>query len=556
MGIMIPSIIVGLFLVMAAYPAYAGVQTLELEKSSYTNNDIMKFSGVETNGSKAVSVVIRSSSGNFVGLLGDPLSDPDGNFETVGKKVSEIFSSSGIYNATGFSDTQKESEGLTLRLEYDGRKVILLPSYTLALVAIGDKSVEEGERVSFTARVTDSSLDELTYSLDGEIPDGASINSSTGQFTWTPSSTHGHPRGVAYTFDVVVTKDSLKHTESVTVTVTEPEATEPEPKPAPQPEPEPEPEPEPAPSADTEKMIPAPFVDKTADPQSYVDRYFSEASYKKWFDQTYPEYASIYEAVGLEEPLLIPAPFVDKTADPQSYVDRYFSEASYKKWFDDTYPEYASIYEAVGLEKPLLIPAPFVDKTADPQSYVDRYFSEASYKKWFDDTYPEYSSIYEAVGLEESKIEESESGQCGIGTQLVDGKCEIIPNQAGGGCLIATAAFGSELAPQVQLLREVRDNTLLSTESGTSFMSGFNDLYYSFSPSIADLERQSPVFRETVKLFITPMLSTLSIMTLAEEGSESSVLGLGLSVIALNLGMYIAAPAVICLKVRGRLKAK
>ena len=120
----------------------------------------------------------------------------------------------------------------------------------------------------------------------------------------------------------------------------------------------------------------------------------------------------------------------------------------------------------------------------------------------------------------------------------------------GGGCLIATAAYGSELAPQVQFLREVRDNTLLSTESGTSFMTGFNSLYYSFSPAVADLERESPMFREAVKLFITPMLSTLSIMTLADEGSESSVLGLGISVIALNLGMYIAAPVIIIHRLR------
>ena len=58
------------------------------------------------------------------------------------------------------------------------------------------------------------------------------------------------------------------------------------------------------------------------------------------------------------------------------------------------------------------------------------------------------------------------------------------------------------------------------------------------------------MFREAVKLFITPMLSTLSIMTLVDEGSESSVLGLGISVIALNLGMYIAAPAILIKKLR------
>jgi len=126
----------------------------------------------------------------------------------------------------------------------------------------------------------------------------------------------------------------------------------------------------------------------------------------------------------------------------------------------------------------------------------------------------------------------------------------------GGGCLIATAAFGSELAPQVQFLREVRDNTLLSTTSGATFMTGFYHIYYSFSPAVADLERENPAFREAVKLFITPMLSTLSIMALADEGSESQVLGLGISVIALNLGMYIAAPAAVGFAVRKHLKSR
>ena len=114
-------------------------------------------------------------------------------------------------------------------------------------------------------------------------------------------------------------------------------------------------------------------------------------------------------------------------------------------------------------------------------------------------------------------------------------------SEEGGGCLIATAAYGSELAPQVQMLREIRDNQLMNTESGKSFMSSFNELYYTFSPTIADMERENPMFKEIVKAGLTPMLSTLAIMESAE--SESEVLGLGLSVIALNLGMYIGLPA-------------
>ena len=120
----------------------------------------------------------------------------------------------------------------------------------------------------------------------------------------------------------------------------------------------------------------------------------------------------------------------------------------------------------------------------------------------------------------------------------------------GGGCLIATATYGSEMSQQVQQLRELRDNQLLQTESGTVFIGMFNDIYYSFSPTIADMEREHPLFKEAVKLAITPMISTLSLMETAE--SESEVLGVGISVIALNLGMYIAVPAIIIVGIRKR----
>ena len=125
------------------------------------------------------------------------------------------------------------------------------------------------------------------------------------------------------------------------------------------------------------------------------------------------------------------------------------------------------------------------------------------------------------------------------------------PTPIGGGCLIATATYGSEMAPQVQQLRELRDNQLLQTESGTAFMEMFNDVYYSFSPVIADYERENPLFKEAVKLAITPMISSLSLMESAD--SESEVLGLGLSVIALNLGMYLGVPAIVVIGIRKRL---
>jgi len=118
----------------------------------------------------------------------------------------------------------------------------------------------------------------------------------------------------------------------------------------------------------------------------------------------------------------------------------------------------------------------------------------------------------------------------------------------GGGCLIATATYGSEMALQVQQLRELRDNQLLQTESGSAFMTTFNDIYYSFSPTIADYERENPLFKEAVKLAITPMISTLSLMANAE--SESEVLSIGISVIMLNVGMYLAVPAIVVIRIR------
>ena len=126
--------------------------------------------------------------------------------------------------------------------------------------------------------------------------------------------------------------------------------------------------------------------------------------------------------------------------------------------------------------------------------------------------------------------------------------------EKGGGCLIATATYGSELAPQVQQLRELRDNSLLQTESGTSFMNSFNDFYYSFSPVIADYERENPLFKEMVNITITPLISSLSILNYVEINSELDVLGYGISLIILNVGMYFVAPAIIIVGIKKKLR--
>ncbi|MDH3656853.1 MAG: Ig domain-containing protein [Nitrosopumilus sp.] len=345
---------------------------------------------------------------------------------------------------------------------------------------MGKFSIDEKNTLSFPVKITDSSIKNVSFSLAQNPPAGAKISSNTGVFTWTPTDSQG---GKSYTFDVAAKKDSMTDRQSITITVNDVKS-----------EPVKEPEPtEPEPITEPKDLGLASFVDETKDPQSYVDRYNTEESYKKWFDDNYSEYSSIYQAVGLEEPVETPA-FVDPNQDPQYYVDRYNTEESYKKWFDDNYPN-ITIYQAVGLEEP--------KEVEDPEPQI---------------------------------------GLCGAGTELVDGKCELV-KQPGGGCLIATATYGSEMAPQVQYLREIRDGKVMSTESGISFMTGFNSLYYSFSPYIADYERENPVFKEMVKVGITPLLSSLSVMSLAD--SEEEILGYGIGVILMNLGMYVAAPTMM-----------
>jgi hypothetical protein len=123
-------------------------------------------------------------------------------------------------------------------------------------------------------------------------------------------------------------------------------------------------------------------------------------------------------------------------------------------------------------------------------------------------------------------------------------------NQNGGGCLVATATFGTELASQVQMLRELRDTKVMNTEAGTMFLSGFNQFYYSFSPTIADWERQSLIFKEFVKITITPLLATLSLLNYLDINSEANVLGAGIGIISLNLGFYFGIPLAVALRLK------
>ena len=117
----------------------------------------------------------------------------------------------------------------------------------------------------------------------------------------------------------------------------------------------------------------------------------------------------------------------------------------------------------------------------------------------------------------------------------------------GGGCLIATAAFGGELAPQVQALRTFRDRYVLATRGGLAFLNVFNAWYYSWSPVVAEAERRSPLLQGFIRLMLNPLLAEL---TLAERvyaslafNPEAAILAAGILVSSLLALTYLAAPA-------------
>ena len=78
-------------------------------------------------------------------------------------------------------------------------------------------------------------------------------------------------------------------------------------------------------------------------------------------------------------------------------------------------------------------------------------------------------------------------------------------------CIIATVAFGSEISPEVNFLRNFRDTYILSTFAGRSFYTAFNAFYYSWSPYVASAIRGSEVAKAVVRVMIYPLLGILKV---------------------------------------------
>lgn len=120
-----------------------------------------------------------------------------------------------------------------------------------------------------------------------------------------------------------------------------------------------------------------------------------------------------------------------------------------------------------------------------------------------------------------------------------------ISEPTGGGCLVATAAYGTEAASAVQRLREARER-VVATEAGALFVDAFNAVYYAVSPAAADLSRQSPPLRSLSLVLMSPALASASLVELAESDLQVAVLGSAALLACMGAYAGVPAAALLC----------
>ena len=160
------------------------------------------------------------------------------------------------------------------------------------------------------------------------------------------------------------------------------------------------------------------FPDPNVGLSVYLDLYETDAGFRGWFDETYPG-STVAEIVGAGaggDPKTRVPGFPDPATSAREYVDRYDADAGFREWFDETFPEY-DIADVVGEPEP----APPPERPGRLDYYKGRYGEEPAYRAWFD-SYFFGRALAEVVGTVDRPY-----GECGAGTSLRDGICQVGP---------------------------------------------------------------------------------------------------------------------------------
>ena len=166
------------------------------------------------------------------------------------------------------------------------------------------------------------------------------------------------------------------------------------------------------------------FPDPRVGLSVYLDLYETDAGFREWFDETYPDStvaevvggAGAAAAAGADDPRERVPGFPDPGTSAREYVDRYDADAGFREWFDETFPEY-EIADVVGEPEP----APPPERPGRLDYYKGRYGEEPAYRAWFD-SYFFGRALAEVVGTVDRPY-----GECGAGTSLRDGICQVGP---------------------------------------------------------------------------------------------------------------------------------
>ncbi|MBU1870249.1 MAG: PKD domain-containing protein [Candidatus Omnitrophica bacterium] len=186
-------------------------ETITITVTNINQNPVARITATPTTGLIPLTVQFGSAGSN----------DPDGGALTyawsfgdggtaVTANPSHEYPTAGSYTV-GLTVTDTEGATGSAQITITASE----PNYPPVLNTIGDKTVAENQLLQFTVSASDRNNDPLTYSASG-LPSGASFNTNTLQFSWTPN----YAQAGKYNPTFAVSDGELSDSETITITVT------------------------------------------------------------------------------------------------------------------------------------------------------------------------------------------------------------------------------------------------------------------------------------------------------------------------------------------------